>query len=302
MLASFPENFETLRDFFRYAISRFNAAELVYGHGTDNAVDEAAFILLEALHLPVDRLEPFLDARLAAEEKQRIADLIEARITSRKPAAYLLGRTYLKGVPFLVEDGVIVPRSFIGELLMSDALQGDGGLIEEPAEIETILDLCTGGGSLAVLAAMAFPHAQIDAVDLSRQALALAKRNIALHHMDEQISLYEGDLYKPLGKRRYDLIITNPPYVTAASVAAFPPEYKAEPVLAHLGGEDGLDIVRKIIAQAPKHLTPHGALLCEIGAGRATFEAEFPDLPVLWLDTDASEGEVFWLKAEELGE
>ncbi|RFB79628.1 50S ribosomal protein L3 N(5)-glutamine methyltransferase [Methylovirgula sp. 4M-Z18] len=300
MSASPTEHFQTLRDFFRYAISRFNAAELIYGHGTDNAVDEAAFIVLEALHLPVDRLDPFLDARLTADEKTRLADLIDARVTTRKPAAYLLGRTYLKGVPFLVEEGVIVPRSFIGELLMSDALQGEGGLIEDPSAVETILDLCTGGGSLAILAAIAFPQAAVDAVDLSPQALALAKRNVALHRLEDQITLHEGDLFKPLGKRRYDLIITNPPYVTAASVASFPPEYQAEPVMAHLGGEDGLDIVRDIVTQAPKHLNRHGALICEIGAGREAFEEHFPDLPVLWLDTDASEGEVFWLRAEDL--
>ena len=292
--------FRTIRDVFRHAVSRFNAAGLAYGHGTDNALDEAAFIVLEGLHLPVDRLDIFLDARLGAEEIGTLLAIIDTRITTRKPAAYLLGRTYFLGEPFYVEEGVIVPRSFIGELLMSGAIAGEGGLLEEPQAVRSILDLCTGGGSLAVFAAKVFGNATIDAVDVSPPALALAERNAVLHKVDDRIAFIRGDLFTPLGKARYDLIVTNPPYVTAEAVAAFPPEYAAEPVLAHLGGDDGLDIVRRIIAGARKHLAPKGVLVCEIGTGRAALEEEFAELPFLWLDTQESAGEVFGLRAKDL--
>ena len=292
--------FQTLRDVFRYAVSRFNAAELAYGHGTDNAVDEAAFIVLEGLHLPVDRLDIFLDARLTDDELTKLLALVEARVTTRKPAAYLLGRTYLQGVPFLVEEGVIIPRSFIGELLMKGAISGDSGLIEEPDSIRNILDLCTGGGSLAVLAAMVFGEATVDGVDISPRALALAERNAVLHKLDERIAFIKGDLFAPLGQARYDLILTNPPYVTAAAVKAFPPEYAAEPQLAHLGGADGIDIVRRIIAGARKHLAPKGVLICEVGTARPLLEVGYPKLPFVWLDTQETAGEVFVLKAKDL--
>ena len=292
--------FQTLRDVFRYAVSRFGAACLAYGHGADNAVDEAAFMVLEGLHLPVDRLDIFLDARLTADELAKLLALVEARVTTRKPAAYLLGRTYFQGVPFLVEDGVIIPRSFIGELLMNGVISGEGGLIENPESVRNILDLCTGGGSLAVLAAMVFANATIDGVDISPQALALAERNADLHKLGDRIACIKGDLFAPLGQARYDLILTNPPYVTAAAVAAFPPEYAAEPQLAHFGGADGLDLVRRIIAGAKKHLAPKGALICEVGAGRPALEAEYPKLPFVWLDTEETAGEVFMLKAKDL--
>jgi ribosomal protein L3 glutamine methyltransferase len=288
--------FRTLRDVFRYAVSRFSAAGLVFGHGTTNALDEAAFIVLEGLHLPVDRLDIFLDARLTESELSRLAGLIEARVATRKPAAYLLNKTYIQGVPFYVDERAIVPRSFIGELLAT-GLAGEDGLIDEPEAIGSVLDLCTGGGSLAILAAMAFPNARVDAVDLSADALAVARRNVEEHGLEDRIELHRGDLFAPLGKRRYDLILTNPPYVTQAAVDAFPPEYASEPVLAHLGGEDGLDLVRRILAAARAHLNPDGALICEVGLGRAALEDAFPDLPFLWLDTAESAGEVFRLDA-----
>ena len=291
--------FQTIRDVFRFAVSRFNAAELTYGHGADNSVDEAAFIVLEGLRLPVDRLDIFLDARLTDAELAHILALIEARVATRKPAAYLLGATYLQNVKFFVEDGTIVPRSFIAELLMGGAVSGEGGLIDEPEGLRNILDLCTGGGSLAVLAAMVFDNATVDGVDISPQALALAERNAELHGLGDRIAFIKGDLFAPLGQARYDLILANPPYVTAAALAAFPPEYAAEPQLAHLGGADGLDMVRRILAGAKKHLTPKGALLCEVGTGRATLEAAYPQTPFLWLDTEQTSGEVFWLKAKD---
>ena len=291
--------FSTLRDLFRHAVSRFNAAGLVYGHGTTNAVDEAAFLVLEALRLPIDALDPFLDAKLTHEERTRLLSLIDARVATRKPAAYLLNRAYIQGVPFYVDERVIVPRSFIGELLFH-GLVGEGSLIEEPDAIESVLDLCTGGGSLAILAARTFANARIDAVDLSADALAVAHRNVEEHGLAERIALHQGDLFAPLGDRRYDLILTNPPYVDAEAFAAFPPEYVAEPRLAHEGGLDGLDIVRRILREAGAHLTPEGVLVCEIGTGRALLQSEFPELPLLWLDTEESEGEVFLVRAANL--
>jgi ribosomal protein L3 glutamine methyltransferase len=291
--------FATPRDWFRYAVSRFQAAGLVFGHGATNAVDEAAFLVLEGLGLPIDALDPFADARLLTAERRRLDELIEARATTRKPAAYLLNRAYIQGVPFYVDERVIVPRSFIGELLFSGLL-GEGGLIEAPERIETILDLCAGGGSLAVLAARVFPNAAIDATDVSPDALAVARRNVEEHGLDERIRLVEGDLFGGLAGARYDLILTNPPYVTEAAAAAFPPEYAAEPKLAHVAGADGLDVVRRIVREARAHLRPEGALICELGAGRARFEAAFPDLDVVWLDTEESHGEVFFARAEDL--
>ena len=291
--------FATLRDFFRYAVSRFNAAGLAYGHGATNAVDEAAFVVLEALRLPIDALDPFLDAALTREERVRLLELIDARVATRKPAAYLLNRAYIQGVPFYVDERVIVPRSFIGELLFG-GLIGEGSLIEDADSIMSALDLCAGGGSLAILAAMKFVNARIDAVELSADALAVAQRNVADHGLSDRITLIEGDLFAPLGAKRYDLILANPPYVDAESLAAFPPEYAAEPRRAHAGGRDGLDVVRRILAEAPAHLTPDGALVCEVGRGRVRLEAEFPGLPLLWLDTEESEGEVFFIRARDL--
>jgi ribosomal protein L3 glutamine methyltransferase len=293
--------FASLRDFFRYAVSRFNAANLAYGHGATNAVDEAAFIVLEGLNLPIDTLDPFLDAHLTRAERARLLALIDARVATRQPAPYLLNRAYIQGVPFYIDERVIVPRSFIGELLFH-GLVGPGALIDDPDAIESALDLCTGGGSLAILAARVFTNAEIDAVDLSPDALAVARRNLEEHDLADRVTLHEGDLFAPLDAKRYDLILANPPYVDAESFAAFPPEYSAEPRLAHEGGRDGLDIVRRILAEAGAHLTQEGALVCEVGRARAQLEAAYPDLPFLWLNTEESEaeGEVFALRARDL--
>jgi len=287
--------FETLRDFLRYAVSRFNAAGIAYGHGTNNALDEAAFLLLEALHLPIDRLDPFLDARLTEAERQRLRELIDARIATRKPAAYLLGRAYMHGVPFRVDERVIVPRSFIGEIMLGDT----GHALFDAREVRTVLDLCTGSGCLAILAARTLPRASIHAADLSKAALEVARRNVNESGHANRIALFEGDLFSPLGERRYDLILANPPYVSTAAMAALPPEYRHEPSLALAGGSDGLDVVRRILREAPAHLTERGGLVCEIGTGRALLEAEFGGLPFTWLETETSAGEVFWLGARD---
>ena len=292
----------TVRDFLRYAVSRFGAAELAHGHGASTAFDEAAYLVLEGLKLPIDELEPFLDAKLLPAERERLAGLIEARVTTRKPAAYLLNRAYVQGVPLYVDERVIVPRSFIGELLFSELFGGeDIALVEDTGSIESVLDLCTGSGAIAILAAEVFENADIDAVDLSPEALEVAAINVAAQGHGARISLIEGDLFAPLEGRTYDLILTNPPYVDAIAMEELPPEYRHEPAMALGSGLDGLDIVRRILSEAAGHLNPGGGLLCEIGAGREIIEAEYPDLPFLWLDTEESEGEVFWLPAEALG-
>jgi ribosomal protein L3 glutamine methyltransferase len=294
------ETFHTPRDWLRYAVGRFLAAGLVFGHGAATAVDEAAFLILEGLKLPIDTLDPFLDARLLAHERARLRDLIDARVATRKPAAYLVNRAYIQGVPFFVDERVIVPRSLIGELLMT-AFAEDNALTGDPERVASVLDLCAGGGSLAILAARVFSNARIDAVDCSAGALEVARRNIEEHGLTERIALKRGDLFGPVKDARYDLILANPPYVDAGTIADFPPEYAAEPQIAHAGGDDGLDIVRRIIAQAPPHLTAGGTLICEVGGGRTLLENDFSRLPFVWLDTEEASGEVFLLRASDFG-
>lgn len=291
------EDLATVRDWLRYATSRFNAAGLVYGHGTETALDEAAFLILATLSLPIDQLEPWLDARLTRPERRKVAAVIEARIKTRKPAAYIVGEAWIKGHRFVVDERVIVPRSYIGELLADDGL---AAVVPDPERVARVLDLCTGSGCLAILATLAFPSARVDAADISPGALKVAGRNIADYGLAGRITPRRSDLFDGLGGAVYDLIIANPPYVTAAAVAAFPPEYQAEPKLAHLGGEDGMDLVRRILAGAAAHLAPGGLLVVEVGTGRETLETEYPDLPFLWLDTEQSEGEVFALPADAL--
>jgi ribosomal protein L3 glutamine methyltransferase len=288
---------ETLGDIFRFAVRRFRSSRLAYGHGTTNARDEAAFMVLEGLRLPIDRLEPYLDLRPSAAERSRLLTLIDARVSLRMPAPYLLGAAYMHGVRFHVDRRALIPRSFIGDML-ADCMRESGVLpIGDPRRVRRVLDLCTGCGCLAVLAAFAFPHARIDAVDLSPGALALARRNVRSHRLDDRINLLRGDLFAPLADRRYDLIISNPPYVDERAMARLPAEYRHEPRLALAAGADGLTVARRILAEAPRHLEPNGGLLCEVGRGRAALEAAFPRLPFLWLDTERSEGEVLWLAA-----
>jgi ribosomal protein L3 glutamine methyltransferase len=246
--------------------------------------------------LPVDDINPWLDAKLLPAEREKLGNIIEARITTRKPAAYLTRKTYIHGVPFYVDERVIVPRSYIGELLFSGLFGGEGhNLVEDPKSVSSVLDLCTGSGCLAILAAGIFPNATIDAVELSTDALEVAHINVKDHDLESRVTLHQGDLFAPLGKKKFDLIITNPPYVAEAEVTAFPKEYAHEPVMAHIGGRDGLDITRRILAEAPKHMNKGGGLLCEIGTGREILEREFPKLKFFWLDTEESSGEVFWL-------
>jgi ribosomal protein L3 glutamine methyltransferase len=298
-----PGELVTLLDFVRYATSRFNEAKLTFAHGTTDPVAEAAFLVCETLHLHPDQFESFATARVAAHEARAVLDVIARRVSSGKPAAYLANKIYMRGLPFYVDERVIVPRSFIGELLDSHfgGRDGDGpSLLGDAGAVENVLDLCTGSGCLAILASRAFPNAHIDAVDISRDALEVAARNVAEHSLDDRVTLRRGDLYTPVADMRYDLIIANPPYVDAAGMAGLPRECRAEPKLAFDGGADGLDIVRRILDKARRHLTAEGGLLCEIGRCRNALEAAYPRAEFLWLDTEDSEGEVFWVSASDL--
>ena len=298
----------TLLDFVRYAVSRFTEAGLVFAHGTTDPVADAAFLVCEALHLHPDQFEAFATARVTSAEGKKILDLIARRVTTRKPTAYLVNKIYMRGLPFYVDERTIVPRSFIGELLDThfghqeneEYDEEDGSLIGDPASIRSVLDLCTGSGCLAILASRNFPNAAIDAVDISKDAIEVATRNVGDYGLQDRLKLYRGDLFKPLGGKRYDLIISNPPYVDAEGMAGLPRECRAEPKLAFDGGADGLNIVRRILDEAEAHLTPQGGLLCEIGRCRPQLEAAYPQLPLLWLDTADSEGEVFWIAAADL--
>src|SRR6187401_3094027 len=291
MAAASKPSLVTLADFFRLAVRRFKAARLAYGHGTTNAVDEAAFMMLEALRLPIHTIDPWLDLKPTPAERARLLTLIDARVSLRMPAPYLLGAAYLRGVRFHVDRRALIPRSFIGDIL------ADGALPVDPRRIKRVLDLCTGSGCLAILAALAFPRARIDAVDLSAGALVLARRNVATHRLGDRITLHRGDLFQPLAGQRYDLIVSNPPYVDARGMAKLPPEYRHEPRLALAAGDDGLDLARRIVDEAPRHLRKGGGLVCEIGRGRVPLERAYPQAPFVWLDTEQSQGEVFWLPA-----
>jgi ribosomal protein L3 glutamine methyltransferase len=267
----------TLRDWLRYAVSTFTEAKLSFGHGSLSAYDEAAYLLLHSLHLPLDTLDPFLDARLTAQEKSTLLELLKRRVEQRIPAAYLTHEAWLGEFKFYVDERVIVPRSFIAELLRDRLFPW----VADAENTNTVLDLCTGSGCLAILAAAAFPNAMVEAVDLSNEALQVAERNVSDYELQ-------------------DRIISNPPYVNASSVAALPPEYLHEPKLALGSGNDGLDATREILKQAATHLTAHGILVVEIGHNRDALEAAFPDLPFTWLEVSAGAEFVFLLHRNDL--
>jgi ribosomal protein L3 glutamine methyltransferase len=288
--------FTTLRDLLRYAVSRFTEAGLAFGHGSSNAYDEAAYLILHTLHLPLDTLEPFLDARLLDTEIDTVLKVIERRAGERVPAAYITGEAWMHGRRFYVDERVIVPRSFIGELL-EDGLQP---YVADPDEVSAVLELCTGSGCLAILAAHAFPNADVDAGDISAQALEVARINVADYALEDRVALFEGDLFAPLAERRYDVIIANPPYVNSASMQALPLEYQHEPQLALAGGEDGMDVVRRIVGEARNWLTEDGLLVVEIGNERANVEAALGGLDLVWLSTSGGDDSVFLIQASDL--
>ncbi len=290
------ESLITVRDWLRFAVSRFNEAGLFFGHGSDNAFDEAAYLILHTLHLPLDRLEPFLDASLTHGEADALKNIIERRVKERVPAAYLTHEAWLGEYRFYVDERVIVPRSFIAELLRERLAPW----VADPEAVHAAVDVCTGSGCLAILMAHAFPHAEIDAVDISKDALAVAKKNVEDYGLQNRVRLIQSDLMKKLKGRTYDLIVTNPPYVNAPSMAELPEEYRREPELALASGKDGLEHIRRILADAPKHLNAGGLLIAEIGHNRDALEAAFPQLPFVWLETSGGDEYVFLLHHEDL--
>ena len=286
----------TLRDLMRFSVSRFSEAGLYFGHGSDNAWDESAYLLLHTLHLPLDRLEPFMDARLTGDERAAALHIIKRRITERLPAAYLTNEAWLGEYRFYVDQRVIVPRSHIAELLREQL----SPWIDDPWAVGRVLDLCTGSGCLAILAAQAFPEARVDAVDLSPDALAVARRNVDDYQLGSRLRLVESNAFAGVAGERYDVIISNPPYVNAESMASLPEEYRREPQLALASGEDGLDFVRIILKEAAAHLNPKGVLIVEIGNNQQELEQAFPEIPFTWLDTAAGDQFVFMLHREDL--
>lgn len=286
----------TLRDLIRYGVSRLNAAQVALGHGSDNAWDETVYLVLHALHLPLDTLEPFLDARVLDEERNRVLDLINRRVTERVPAAYLTNEAWLRGHRFYVDARVIVPRSPIAELL-------DEGLspwVQDAQAVDSVLDMCTGSGCLAILSALAFPYAQVDAVDVSPDALEVARRNVDDYGLGDRLALHQSDLFDSLPERQYDVIVCNPPYVNSGSMDVLPQEYRHEPHLALAGGTDGMDLVRRILQAAPRYLSENGVLVLEIGHERDFFEAAFPELSPVWLDTEQASDQLLLLTREQL--
>ena len=296
MINSATDELVTIRDWLRWAVSRFNEAGLCYGHGTENAWDEAVWLVLATLHLPRDTLEPWLDAHLTRSERMALLSNLQQRVVHRLPTAYLLQEAWLGEFRFYVDQRVIVPRSYFAELLE----HGFAPWIEDAEAVESALDLCTGSGCLAILMAHAFPNAAVDAIDISPDALVVASRNIADYHLDDRVKAIESDLFAAVAGKRYDLIVCNPPYVTAEAMAALPAEYRHEPALALAAGTDGLDVVRRILAEAREHLNPRGVIAIEVGHNQELVTEAFPDLPAVWLDTEHAEGKVFLVMYEDL--
>jgi ribosomal protein L3 glutamine methyltransferase len=284
----------TLIELVNDSAARLEDAGVAFGHGTTNAHDEAAWLVLWALGLPLDDLDGVAEMALSPQQRDTVSELVAERIASRKPAAYLTREAWLQGVPFYVDERAIVPRSFIAELLAAGDL--DPWLTHADGRI---LDLCTGNGSLAVLAAMAYPEATVDAADISRDALAVARINVDKHALADRIALVESDGLRAV-TGSFDLIVCNPPYVNARSMAQLPPEYLAEPALALAGGADGMDFVRTLLRDAPAHMNRGAVLVLEIGNERAHFEAAFPQLPAVWLQTSAGDDQVLLLTREAL--
>ncbi|MEW6314349.1 MAG: 50S ribosomal protein L3 N(5)-glutamine methyltransferase [Pseudomonadota bacterium] len=296
MFTEAKPHLRTVRDLLRFAVSRFNAAGLSFGHGSSNAYDEAAYLILHTLHLPLDTLDPFLDARLLPAEVEEVLSLLERRTVQRVPAAYLTHEAWLGKFRFYVDERVIVPRSFIAELLHEQLAPW----LADAEAVRDALDLCTGSGCLALLAAHAFPQAHVDAADISEDALEVAARNVADYGMEDDVRLIRSDLYAALQGRCYDLIISNPPYVTAESMRALPQEYRHEPELALAAGKDGLDAIRVILREAPAHLNPGGLLVLETGHARERVEQAFPDLDFTWPETSGGDDCVLIISREQL--
>ena len=301
----------TIRDWIRFAVSQFEASDIFYGHGTDNAYDEAVWLIMSALHLPMDTLNNFLDARLTTSERNKLAGFIEQRITKHTPTAYLVKEAWLQGLKFYVDERVLIPRSFIAELLNHDSISSDSSTsslsawelspwIEYPEMVESAADICTGSGCLGVLLASAFPNAAVDVIDISQDAIDVANINIVNYGLQEQITAIKSDMFAALKGKKYDVIISNPPYVDAPSMAALPAEYQNEPQLALGSGVAGLDHTHTILREAANYLNDDGILIVEIGHNREALEAAYPNLVFNWLEVSSGNEFVFLLTREQL--
>lgn len=290
------QELSSIRDYWRYAVSRFEEAKLFYGHGTDNAWDEAWFLILHCLNLPVDtQMNAVIDAKLTQAERKLILDKISLRVEKRLPLAYLTNEIWFAGLKMYVDERVLVPRSPIAELIQQQFTPW-----VEPENVLDILDLCTGSGCIAIAAAMAFPDAHVDAVDISKDALDVAKRNVETYHLENRLSLIQSDLLTALKGKKYDIIVSNPPYVDEAEIKAMPVEFRHEPMLGLASGEDGLDATKKILKEAAKHLNPNGILVVEVGASQEALIEQFPDAPFTWLDFEKGGEGVFLLTHKDL--
>ena len=289
-------NLRTIRDVLRYAVTRMNEGGVFFGHGQVDAVDEALFLVLRSLQLPIERADLFLDAFLTHAEINALIQAIDQRVRKRTPAAYILREAWLQGYRFYVDERAIIPRSFLAELLKD----GLPPWVQQPEAVADVLDMCTGSGCLAIMAADVFEKAHVDAVDISPDALAVAKRNIADYQLGKRVTAVQSDLYGDLPSKRYDVILCNPPYVTDESMAALPREYQQEPRLALAGGADGMAIVRRLVRGARGYLKRGGLLFVEVGGGRAAAEQALKDVPLTWLTTSDGDDTVFMARQEEL--
>lgn len=287
----------TIRDWIRYAVSQFETSDIFYGHGADNSYDEAVWLIMSGLHLPMDTLENFLDARITKSEGKHLAYLIEQRVTKHTPTAYLLREAWLHDYKFYVDERVIIPRSFIAELLLDDSLSP---WIEFPEMIQSAADICTGSGCLGVLLAHAFPSAAVDVIDISKDAIAVSNINIAKYGLEAQVTAIESDMFTALAGKAYDIIISNPPYVDAMSMAKLPKEYRNEPQLALGSGTAGLDHTHTLLKQAANYLTDEGILIVEIGHNREALLDAYPHVPFVWLETSGGDQFVFLLTKAHL--
>ena len=290
------EELRTVRDLIRFAVTAFASSPIYFGHGYPGPVEEASYLVLHALGLPHEQRDLWLDASLLPEERRSALDLVQRRIVERRPAAYLTHEAWLGPFRFYVDERVIVPRSFIADALN----EGLDPWIDDFEALTRVADICTGGGSLAILLALKCPGARVDAVDLSPDALAVATRNVVDYGLQDQVHLFQGDLFEGLAHGAYDLIVSNPPYVDAKAMASLPLEYSKEPEMALASGRDGLDHVRRLIAEAPAFLKPEGLLVVEVGHQRATLEAAFPQIPWIWLDLPEGDSYVFVVRREGL--